>query len=46
MRFRAVNYLTSSKKQTWNLISHVPNLVSNLITLITTAVTIQVVRGT
>ena len=44
--FRRLKYITSSKKQTWNLFSHVLNLISNLINLITSASVIQIVQVT
>ena len=46
MGFRRLKYITSSKKQTWNLFSHVLNLISNLINLITSASVIQIVQVT
>lgn len=44
--FRGLKYITSSKKQTWNLFSHAANLISNLTNLITSAAVIQIVQVT
>ena len=46
MQFRGLKYITSSKKQTWNLFSHVLNLISNLINLIPSASVTQIVQVT
>ena len=46
LQFRGLKYITSSKKQTWNLFSHVINLISNLINLIPSASVTQIVQVT